>query len=571
MGRQSRSVTAVLTPGYAPLEQYSPRGNQGPWTDIYALGALAYEALSGQVPDDATERVAEDLLRPLAVAAAQPVSAAMGAAVDAALAVHKEDRPQSLDAWRAQLSGTAGVAPVSSRSRGGAAAGTVGGDAGAERSGRAAAGALVWRQWWLPGTAAAGLVGVALVVALTAPWSRSGPEETPAPPADPVAVAELGENAAEQAAAEQAAAEQAAAEQAAAAQAAEQAAAEQVAAAQAAAAQAAAAQAAAEQAAAEQQRLADMRRPGRVFRDCPTCPELVVMPAGTYQMGSDPRDEDSEIDERPRHPVTVDSFALGRYEVTRGEFAAFMAATQRTMSRGCFVMTVGDEGMEFNNDLGRSWRDPGFEQGDGHPVVCVSWGDAQAYAGWLSEQTGQDYRLPSEAEWEYAARGGTQGRWYWGNDTGEQCGYANGLDTSFAAAYSPADGRRWIRPDCDDRVAHTALAGSYIPNDFGLHDMAGNVWEWLEDCWHENYARAPSDGTAWTSGGECGRRVLRGGSWQLSFRGTSVRPTATGTPPAIATPATGSVWPGRSPRESSPLYLGGPGGGAPWRDLFRIW
>ena len=361
-------------------------------------------------------------------------------------------------------------------------------------------------------------MGVALVVALTAPWSRSGPEETPAPPPDPVAVAELGENAAEQAAAEQAAAEQAAAEQAAAeqaaaeqaaaeqaaaeqaaaeqaaaeqaaaeqaaaeqaaaeqaaaAQAAEQAAAEQVAAAQAAAAQAAAAQAAAEQAAAEQQRLADMRRPGRVFRDCPTCPELVVMPAGTYQMGSDPRDEDSEIDERPRHPVTVDSFALGRYEVTRGEFAAFMAATQRTMSRGCFVMTVGDEGMEFNNDLGRSWRDPGFEQGDGHPVVCVSWGDAQAYAGWLSEQTGQDYRLPSEAEWEYAARGGTQGRWYWGNDTGEQCGYANGLDTSFAAAYSPADGRRWIRPDCDDRVAHTGACGLVYPQRFRVARHGG--------------------------------------------------------------------------------------------------
>ena len=319
--------------------------------------------------------------------------------------------------------------------------------------------------------------------------------------------------AAEQAAAEQAAAEQAAAEQAAAAQAAEQAAAEQVAAAQAAAAQAAAAQAAAEQAAAEQQRLADMRRPGRVFRDCPTCPELVVMPAGTYQMGSDPRDEDSEIDERPRHPVTVDSFALGRYEVTRGEFAAFMAATQRTMSRGCFVMTVGDEGMEFNNDLGRSWRDPGFEQGDGHPVVCVSWGDAQAYAGWLSEQTGQDYRLPSEAEWEYAARGGTQGRWYWGTTRVSSVDMRTASTPVLRRRIRLLTGGGGSVPTVMTAWHTPALAGSYIPNDFGLHDMAGNVWEWLEDCWHENYARAPSDGTAWTSGGECGRRVLRGGSW----------------------------------------------------------
>ena len=577
MGRQSRSVTAVLTPGYAPIEQYSPRGNQGPWTDIYALGALAYEALSGQVPDDATERVAEDPLRPLAEVAPLPVSAAMGTAVDVALALHKEDRPQSLGAWRTLLAGSAGVSPVSSRPRGGksygaaAATGAVGEDVVAGRAARAAAAALAWRRWWLPGAAAAGLVGVALVVALTAPWSESDPEETPGLPADAAAVAELGETVAEQAAAEQVAAEQAAAEQVAAEQAAaeqvaaeqaaaeqvaaEQAAAEQVAAEQAAAEQVAAEQAAAEQVAAEQaaaaeqvaaeqaaaaqaaaaeQRLADMRRPGRVFRDCPTCPELVVVPADRYQMGSDPRDEDSEIDERPRHPVTVDTFALGRYEVTREEYAAFVGAPRRTMSGGCRVVTATDEGLRFINDSGRSWRDPGFEQGDGHPVVCVNWEDAQAYARWLSEQTGQDYRLPSEAEWEYAARGGTQGRWYWGNDTGEQCGYANGLDTSFAAAYPPPDGRRWNLADCDDRVAQTALVGSYIPNDFGLHDMAGNVWEWVEDCWHENYARAPSDGTAWTSGGECGRRVLRGGSWYDSIRGTSVRPTATGAPRAIA-------------------------------------
>ena len=115
MGRQSRSVTAVLTPGYAPIEQYSPRGNQGPWTDIYALGALAYEALSGQVPEDATERVLEDRLRPLAEVAPQGVSAGLGAAIDAGLAVDGRDRPQSLGAWRALLAGPAGVAPVSSR------------------------------------------------------------------------------------------------------------------------------------------------------------------------------------------------------------------------------------------------------------------------------------------------------------------------------------------------------------------------------------------------------------------------------------------------------------------------
>ena len=107
--------------------------------------------------------------------------------------------------------------------------------------------------------------------------------------------------------------------------------------------------------------------------------------------------------------------------------------------------------------------------------------------------------------------GGTQGRWYWGNDTDEVCGYANGSDTSFASAHPHPDG--WNGADCDDRVALTAPAGSYTPNEFGLYDMAGNVREWVEDCWHENYARAPSDGTAWTSGGDCSYRVRRDGSW----------------------------------------------------------
>ena len=140
---------------------------------------------------------------------------------------------------------------------------------------------------------------------------------------------------------------------------------------------------------------------------------------------------------------------------------------------------------------GRS--DRGWGRG-GRPVIDVSWEDAEAYVAWLSRETGESYRLPSESEWEYAARAGTTTRYSWGQDVGRN--RANCRDC----------GSRW---DGDQ----TAPAGSFAANGWGLHDMHGNVWEWVADCWHENYARAPRDGTAWTSGGNCGRRVLRGGSW----------------------------------------------------------
>ena len=141
-------------------------------------------------------------------------------------------------------------------------------------------------------------------------------------------------------------------------------------------------------------------------------------------------------------------------------------------------------------------------------MVCVNWEDAQAYVRWLSTETGERYRLPSEAEWEYAARAGTTTRRHWGNDPDEQCAYANGADRTAKRRF---DG--WTVADCTDRVLWTSPAGAFAANGFGLHDMLGNVWEWVEDCWHDDYDDAPRDGSAWTRGGDCSRRVLRGGSW----------------------------------------------------------
>ena len=157
-----------------------------------------------------------------------------------------------------------------------------------------------------------------------------------------------------------------------------------------------------------------------------------------------------------------------------------------------------------------SWRTPGFNQADGHPVVCVSWEDAKAYVKWLSRETGERYRLLSESEWEYVARAGTGTSWYWGDGESGQCTHANGADRALKRRYGDW---KWTVASCDDGRIHTAPVGSYAANGFGLHDVLGNAWEWVEDCWHESYAGAPKDGRAWTGGGDCGRRVLRGGSW----------------------------------------------------------
>ena len=214
-----------------------------------------------------------------------------------------------------------------------------------------------------------------------------------------------------------------------------------------------------------------VREPGAVFRDCPTCPEMVVVPVGRFRMGCLTGGNACDDEELPVHEVEVASFALGVYEVTFDEYDRFAAVT----------------GRERPND--RDWVR------GGRPAINVSWEDATAYAAWLSEETGEEYRLPSESEWEYAARAGTTTRYGWGDDIGRNRANCAGC------------GGRW------DDENRTSSAGSFAANAWGLHDMHGNVWEWVRDCWHENYARAPRGGTAWTSGGDCRRRVLRGGSW----------------------------------------------------------
>jgi formylglycine-generating enzyme required for sulfatase activity len=247
-------------------------------------------------------------------------------------------------------------------------------------------------------------------------------------------------------------------------------------------------------------------KPGHVFRDCADCPEMVVIPPGSFDMGSPADAAEQGEGEGPLHRVVIRKpFALAKTEVTRGQFAAFVAATGYPSGNLCSTF----ESAKFDHRTGRNWRNPGFPQEDNHPVACINWHDAKAFIQWLATQTGKPYRLPSEAEWEYAARAGTRTVRYWGDNPDKACDYANVMDQT---SKTEVPGVYWESHNCADGHRFTAPVGSFKPNAFGLFDMIGNVWEWTEDCWNPSYANAPADGSAWTTG-MCQWRVLRGGSW----------------------------------------------------------
>jgi formylglycine-generating enzyme required for sulfatase activity len=218
--------------------------------------------------------------------------------------------------------------------------------------------------------------------------------------------------------------------------------------------------------------------PGLDFKECPNgCPVMVVVPAGRFIMGApddemgSPDDEpDRNATEGPLHEVTIAKFAVSKFEVTFDDWDACVSAAA--------CPRVPD-----------SWGRGAM------PVINVSWRDAKQYVGWLSQVTGNEYRLLAEAEWEYAARAGANTPYSWGEDPAVGEANCNGC------------GSQWD-------LKQTAPVGSFKPNTFGLHDMHGNVWEWVEDTWHENYAGAPGDGSAWLQGGDTNYRVARGGSWR---------------------------------------------------------
>ena len=238
-------------------------------------------------------------------------------------------------------------------------------------------------------------------------------------------------------------------------------------------------------------------------------PTMVEIPEGSFMMGCDDQKESGcQDDEKPTHKVDIKPFLLAKTEVTVAQFREFTeSANYKTTAETEGSCWSYDDKGEWNNVKGNSWKKMGFDQDDNHPVACVSYDDAKAYVGWLSEKTGKEWRLPTEAEWEYAARAGTKKTYSWGEAADKGCQFANMADKKAKTVHTG-----WKIANCDDGYIYTSPVGSFAANSFGLHDMYGNVWEWVEDKWHDDYQGAPTDGSAWVSG-DSSYRVLRGGSW----------------------------------------------------------
>ena len=219
-------------------------------------------------------------------------------------------------------------------------------------------------------------------------------------------------------------------------------------------------------------------KPKDSFRECAPvqgkdyCPEMIVVPAGSFTMGSPPTEKGHVDLEEPQHPVTIaKAFAVSKFILTFDEWDTCVA---------------------FGECIGGA-TDVGWGRGQ-QPLINATWDDAQRYVAWLSKMTGKSYRLLTEAEYEYAARAGAQTAYPWGENVGKNNANCNGC------------GSQWDN-------TKTAPVGSFAANGFGLYDMVGNDMAWVEDCYHPNYIDAPKDGSAWTSGGDCTRRMDRGGSW----------------------------------------------------------
>jgi formylglycine-generating enzyme len=287
-----------------------------------------------------------------------------------------------------------------------------------------------------------------------------------------------------------------------------------------------------------EQLLAQTPAPGTSFRDCSNgCPEMVVVQQGRFTMGAPMGEEARENlpnelrgSSVPQHLITIrHKLAIAKFDVTRDEYAQFVAETNRPDLDSCITVNASGTGFIATNG---NWHSPGFPQTGRDPVVCVSWDDARAYVVWLSAKTGHVYRLPTEAEWEYAARAGTTTARYGSDNPAELCRYSNVGDLDYSEQHPGDSG---VNRACRDGYAFTSPVVSFPPNQFGLYDMLGNVMDWNEDCWNANYSGAPTDGTAWQSGDCVGALCVAVPGTLISA--SSARLTAAGSPRPNGPPA----------------------------------
>jgi formylglycine-generating enzyme required for sulfatase activity len=237
-------------------------------------------------------------------------------------------------------------------------------------------------------------------------------------------------------------------------------------------------------------------KPKDTFKECADCPEMVLLPAGEFTMGSPESEAERFAQEGPQHKVKIGRpFAMGKLKVTRDQFDAFVRETNYSVGDSCYTI----EGGQVQDRAGRSFRNPGFLQEGNHPAVCINWDDARAYVAWLTKKTGKLYRLPSESEWEYAARGGTTTPFWWGASiTTDQANYDG---STVYAGGNKGDNRQ-----------RTVPADNFKPNAWGLYQVHGNAFEWVDDCWNDNYRKAPADDSVMLAG-NCTRHVRRAGAW----------------------------------------------------------
>ena len=228
--------------------------------------------------------------------------------------------------------------------------------------------------------------------------------------------------------------------------------------------------------------------------------DFIWVPAGSFLLGD--QSGKGQADEKPVRNIRLDGFWIQTTEVTRASYEQFVKETQYETGNSCWIHQDG-----WIEQTGLDWDNPGFPQGATHPVTCVSWYDAKAFITWLNQQSSHRFRLPSESEWEYAVRAGSNSTYFFGNDPIELCEFANAADLSALADYPDFSVNQ-----CNDNYVRTSPVGIFKPNPLGLYDVYGNVWEWVEDCWTDNYRNHPDDGKA-NKAGDCSKRGFRGGGY----------------------------------------------------------